>query len=380
MFFVFIAVDFDISFHKSIFDLLLHSMLNLCRWAWQNTHLTRHIADEKRIIKRKTTEKRSPKTGRTRRRPARPRMSLVDKLANLYLLLQAPSFARWPLEVRFFCEDIYRSWQKRISSIEGDTHRDIYVSIDFVPERPLTEGPPIRSTHKIHIGERKPPVGQGGIEGLNVSYAHIIKHLEKSISLLTKGERINCAVCAETMQLSVITTLVCPNENCRSISHLHCLATRFLNEETDGDLVVPANGTCPGCNLKLRWIDLVQEMSVRTRGEREISRLMKKRKYIKSKTADSTKALTSKLVAESSNDEAPEYLDYSESDVEDEPSLENEWDRDCNEHDDTMSVTSTASSAGVVPRVGTRHIWNEPPLGLDIVIEDSEWDGAEVLD
>lgn len=99
-----------------IYDVL--SSNNPNRWAWQNTHITRHIASDDRI--NRTSKKQqtaaaiaraSPKSSR-RRRPPRPRLCLTDRLANLHLLLRARSFERWPLKVTFYAEDVYRVWTR----------------------------------------------------------------------------------------------------------------------------------------------------------------------------------------------------------------------------------------------------------------------------
>ena len=80
-------------------------------WAWHNAHLTRHITPDERISFA-TTRTKTNKTGKVSRRPGRPRTSLTDKLSNLHLLLRVPYFSQWPLEVRFFSEDVYKVWAK----------------------------------------------------------------------------------------------------------------------------------------------------------------------------------------------------------------------------------------------------------------------------
>src|SRR3954463_5640552 len=64
------------------------------RWAWQNTHLTRHIPEPQRLTEARTTVRISPRSGKPRKRPARPRISLTDKLSNLHVLLRVKSFER----------------------------------------------------------------------------------------------------------------------------------------------------------------------------------------------------------------------------------------------------------------------------------------------
>src|SRR5690606_32390742 len=64
------------------------------RWAWQHPHMSKKIPDELRL----TTKSK------------RPSISLAGRLASLHLLLRAPAFARWPLTLRFFSEEVHRNW------------------------------------------------------------------------------------------------------------------------------------------------------------------------------------------------------------------------------------------------------------------------------
>ncbi|KAI7058604.1 hypothetical protein KC352_g44021 [Hortaea werneckii] len=76
-------------------------------------------------------------------------------------------------------------------------------------------------------------------------------------------------------------TLVCPSEGCSALSHIDCLSKRFLDTSRDGDAMLPTSGNCPECGNKLQWVDLVKELSLRMRGEKEIKALFKKRRRTK---------------------------------------------------------------------------------------------------
>ena len=118
---------------------------------------------------------------------------------------------------------------------------------------------------------------KGGIEGIVVGYSMLKDHVEKSL-LLVEGQVNRCAICAEDLSTQDTTILVCPQRNCQAISHMACLATRFLETEKRGLSVIPRAGTCPYCHSELQWIDMVKEMSLRVRGKSELARLTKKRK------------------------------------------------------------------------------------------------------
>ena len=70
-------------------------------WAWQNTHATRHIDADVR------DQLRSKKKASPAKRRSRPPMSLDARLKNLHHLLVVKSFARWPLQLRFFAPDVF---------------------------------------------------------------------------------------------------------------------------------------------------------------------------------------------------------------------------------------------------------------------------------
>ena len=291
--------------------------------------------------------------------------------------------------MRFFCKDIHRSWQKWTATLESEIHRDVRVSLDLGEcGRHSMEKPPNSPVFKTKTENHDPASSRRGIEGLNVSYTFLKSHMEKSHLLLADRKKNSCAVCTSMIQPLEATTLVCPRNDCASISHLPCLARRFMDEEGQSNLVVPTVGTCPGCSSKLPWIDLVQEMSVRTRDEKETARLMRKAKKISPKTMKAKRVLSSDLIEESTNDEASEHIHYLESDANSDHSLssvlhgsllDEEWDKSCDDDEDVMSVSSAASTGVVFPRLENRQSWNETISVLQRVIEDSEWDDAEVL-
>jgi structure-specific endonuclease subunit SLX1 len=256
----------------------------LNRWAWQNTHITRHIASDARI--NRTTKKQqtaaaiaraSPKSSR-RRRPPRPRLCLTDRLANLHLLLRARSFERWPLKVTFYAEDVYRVWTRWIGQhleLQGGNglREGLWVG--------MAEGMP---TAKKNASFPAPePASDAdapkGIHALDVTHALLKPQLEKSKTLLAAPQ--TCTLCSSAIPSSGASTLICPAPSCSNVSHLTCLATHFLATEsksankTDTTSLLPTTGTCPTCSTPLHWHPLVQELSLRMRGEKEVQALFK---------------------------------------------------------------------------------------------------------
>ncbi|KAI9807199.1 MAG: hypothetical protein M1825_005917 [Sarcosagium campestre] len=230
-------------------------------WAWQNTHLTRHIPAAQRITESHTTTRISSKTGESRRRPARPRASMVDKLANLHLLLRVDSFTRWPLEVVFYSRAVYALWERLLERVDGQVRSGLKVSLVL---------PPNESDTTIATSE-------GGIDSIDVTYKGLTNHLERSAALLNEStaDGVLCAICHGSID-SQETAATCPSDACSAASHLTCLSAAFLSDDEDKGAVVPSKGICPGCKREHKWVDVVKELSLRLRGEKEVKRLLKK--------------------------------------------------------------------------------------------------------
>lgn len=319
------------------------------RWAWQNFHVTKHIADDQRLdwpIKRPG------------KKSLCPLLTLERALTNLHLLLRVPSFNRWPLALRFFCIDIYEEWLRFSNEASGE----------------------LRDGLRVHE-----PSSAEGIECINVTYSTLQPHVEKSVSLRTeKGTKI-CSICAIPISSQTSTVLTCPSERCRAMSHMTCLAqTCSEGGQADEDLV-PIRVRCPECNEKHQWVDLVKELSIRIHGEKDPTRSMKASRARKSKTPKSS--TMSDAVAPEDDHSGPAervqslgdgitVADLLTMETEDVP-LSDSW-HELEENDDNWSVASTET--GLSSRPGSPVDLAKQQPKLEIVIEDSEWDSAEVLD
>ncbi|KAG9553715.1 hypothetical protein KCU77_g18859, partial [Aureobasidium melanogenum] len=153
-------------------------------WAWQNTHQTRHIAPDERITQANTKQRFSPRTGKVRKRAGRPRMSMHDKLANLHILLRAKSFERWPLQVKFFAEDVYKMWHRWTVNMPEVIRQGIEVEMDesVLQKAALEEDP-------------SNPVG---IYKIDPTYQHMKTTLEKSRKLLVIPNN-SCVICCSSL-------------------------------------------------------------------------------------------------------------------------------------------------------------------------------------
>ena len=188
-----------------------------------------------------------------------------------------------------------------------------------------------------------------------------------------------CSVCHKDLEHDAGIYTICPNPGCETVTHMTCLSKHFLKGEADS--MVPITGTCPSCKAKLRWVDVVKELSLRMRGQKQVENLLRTKRSRKGK------ATASQPVIEYSDIEDDEDDDM-EGDIYEEikrlqefnPTgskidMDDRWHTmDDSDDTDTGSVISTASQSkkavSGLSKAGT----------MPVVIEDSDWDDALVLD
>ncbi|KAK5683130.1 Slx4p interacting protein [Elasticomyces elasticus] len=311
-----------------------------------NSHTTRHITAEARLTQAKSTTRFSPKSGKIRKRPARPRMCLTDRLANLHLLLRSSSFERWPLKVTFYADDVHRMWLRWTRQHLETLRPGVTVAVDAPPK-----------------SEAKDTVSR--IRALDVGYSALKPQIEKSRGLIENSEWLHCAICHGGLPSSGAATLVCTTEGCNAATHIECLSSTFLHAEGDVDAMVPTSGSCPSCNIELQWVDLAKELSLRTRGTKELELLFKeprKRKKVQNEVDSDVDAESSadedKMAGVLPEDDGWHELPESSAD-EAEPVR-------------IRSDPSPPTKVSKFRRVGAAP-YSEP------IIEDSDWDDAEII-
>ena len=196
-------------------------------------------------------------------------------------------------------------------------------------------------------------VVHGGIQGLDFGYSKLKDHVEKSIFFLTEDEARKCALCAKNLSPQTAMALLCPQEGCRTASHMICLATKFIEEEGTGVGVTPISGRCPGCKEDLKWIDLIKELSLRARGEKEVAQMMKKPKERKTKYSNAKNATASQLEARTVLEENAADPHKHLMEAVDAPNeiLPDVWQRQDDDDDDMTSMTTLLSQVVLKLRV-----------------------------
>ncbi|KAL2413200.1 Structure-specific endonuclease subunit SLX1 [Exophiala dermatitidis] len=334
-------------------------------WAWHNAHLTRHITPEERISFATTRTKTSAQTGKVTRRPGRPRTSLIDKLSNLHLLLRVPYFSKWPLEVRFFSEDAYRSWVTWCGRVDSRIRPGIKVyfdpaqSISEEHEHEFTSAQPATRRRKADL------IGKGGVDGVDPTYAGLRDVLEKCQFLLDEGDDHRCAVCGDGIDLQKSLFVVCHTHDCPAICHVTCLADSALNNDQSTS-VVPEVAGCPLCKREHRWRELMQQVTLRTRGLKEVQQLLRKR-------GKTTAAVPAEILETESEDEDGDEEDEGDvltaQEVVDELEAEDVSEE---EQADNASVSSAESLLSIPSHLEEVIDRSPQHARLEIVIEDSE--------
>lgn len=340
--------------------------------------MTTRISEEERLTIRKpkphTYSNKNPK----RSRAAGGRASRdADKLSSLHLLLRAQSFASWPLQVRFFCRDAYDLWVCWSERVNGQIQAGTKVSLDLQPAMVATNQHEERWNPQTNLISKPQATVKGGIEGIVVGYSMLKDHVEKSLLLLVEGQVNRCAICAEDLSTQDITVLVCPQRNCEAISHMACLATRFLETEKRGLSVIPRAGTCPYCHSELQWIDMVKEMSLRVRGKSELARLAKKRKVPETRAQKEDIPYSAELNHDAND--RPVHCDEFDSPSDYDEPLPMDWDHQDHDDDGESSVDNFMSSNSIVHSMSKVGKATGSISSLEIEIQDSEWDDTEIL-
>ncbi|KAL8803847.1 MAG: hypothetical protein Q9223_006043 [Gallowayella weberi] len=362
-------------------------------WAWQNFHVTTKIPNDQRLdlpkSPRKLKKPESPSTPGTknkkkiRNKPQRPRLTLKSSLSNLHLLLRVPNFNRWPLSVRFLCSDMYKAWLINSKRDLGELRDGFQVFRDFEqPAEHIRERPPDPKTDKT-LKKKSPTVAIA--EKIDVTYSTFRPHIAKNIARLTELPITSCSICADSLDLRQSVFLTCPSEGCLATSHMSCLAQKWAPGHQADRSILPMSGSCSQCGKEHQWVELVKELSIRGRGEKHLARLIgepqvRKPKASKARSGDASPVGGADFHVDKLQvllEDGMRGVDLLMGDPEDNP-LPDDWQEQVEDDDDNISVTSTESRMS--SRQGSPANPKKQRKKLEVVIEDSEWDSAEVLD
>lgn len=117
----------------------------------------------------------------------------------------------------------------------------------------------------------------GSIQQIKTDYSDIEEYLEKAAFLLDDSQDLRCKVCDVHVLPMDELVVVCPQMNCHCIAHMICLSEKFLNAAEPGQFV-PTHGICPACNKIAQWPLMMQELTLRRHGEKELRMILRKKK------------------------------------------------------------------------------------------------------
>ncbi|KAG8424744.1 Slx4p interacting protein [Metarhizium acridum] len=212
-------------------------------WALTNPHLSLHIPDETRL----SISTQRKKNGM----PRRPLHSLKSIMSNIHLLTGVPSFVRWPLNVHFLAREAYTAWESRIQATREPSRDGLEILTDFGSSS-----------------------SSGGIHALPVDYSAIAEYVVKAHDVVKFEQEGNCVHCAEELESGKGLHGMCPNDKCKAMGHLDCWGKHALSGENTTH-IISDRCSCPSCGAPVRWGDMVKELSLRVRGNKDVQKLVK---------------------------------------------------------------------------------------------------------
>lgn len=211
-----------------------------------------------------------------------------------------------------------------------------------------------------------------------VDYSNEKPHVEKAKIIVDFEREGLCAICHSDMEHDAGIYTICPNQGCESVTHLTCLSQHFLKDEEDA--LVPVKGQCPTCKAQIKWVDVVKELSLRIRGQKEVEKLLKGKRVRKGKAVTSSQATNIDNGEEEDEDEEDEMENEIERLRESNfgnmgTDMSSVWHEiDATDNSDTDSIISNISTAKQASYKGLQAI------GLRTVIDDTDLEDPEILD
>ncbi|ROW15963.1 hypothetical protein VPNG_02589 [Cytospora leucostoma] len=280
-------------------------------WALNNPHLSLHISHEERL----TISTKRKRNGQ----PKRPPHTITSILSNLHLLLRVPSFARWPLGLHIFDRDVFARWGRYCAASGVEPLRStLEVVTDFGPaavEEEETEGTPkkkrratkeekkLLETEEDKVATESDDQGDvvgneaiakpnWGIHALPLDHSPLALYLEKGQEISIFEREGNCIICQQQLEHEKGLYAICSNGECEGVGHLDCWS-RHLLQQGDGDdaqgFILPMEGQCPKCSGRVKWSDMMKELTLRVRGQKEVEKVLKRNKRAAGATEAKTK-------------------------------------------------------------------------------------------
>ncbi|KAF4120721.1 structure-specific endonuclease subunit SLX1 [Geosmithia morbida] len=237
-------------------------------WALTNPHLSLHIPDEARIA----TSTQRKRNGM----PKRPPHTLRSIMSNIHLLTGVPSFVKWPLNLHFMARDARSTWDEWLRSSDKSARGGLKIYEDFGPDVPSSKSAAAPPAHGIHA--------------LPLDYTPMIEYVAKAHGVVSFEQEGECVHCEQTLESGGGLHPMCPHAGCDAMGHLTCWGDGARRAADDERSVLPSACVCPSCGGEIRWGDMMKELSLRVRGQKEVEKLLKKKKRIDKVAASQSQA------------------------------------------------------------------------------------------
>lgn len=123
-----------------------------------------------------------------------------------------------------------------------------------------------------------------GVHALPLDYAPMKDYVAKGHSVFSFEREGDCAVCGDHLTSGEGLHAICTNDGCEAVGHLDCWGRHVLRGQGEGEeTILPTTGSCPRCGGEVRWGDMMRELTLRTRGQKDVEKLLKTKKSVKAK-------------------------------------------------------------------------------------------------
>lgn len=251
-----------------------------------------------------------------------------------------PSFAGWPLTLHFFDKDVFARWERYCAAPGVEpVRKTLEVFTDFKPatvkeveareegdeEEEASEKKKKKTTTTTTTTTRKKEEAKSkkkgakaseedetageedekaeneeategprwGIYNLPLDHAPLAPYLEKGQDISTFEREGNCVVCQQQLEHDKGLYTICSNGECEGVGHLDCWSRHLLHQRGDdgaNGVILPMEGQCPKCSGVVRWSDMMRELTLRVRGQKEVEKVLKKRRRATGVTKAKAKA------------------------------------------------------------------------------------------
>lgn len=150
----------------------------------------------------------------------------------------------------------------------------------------------VAEAEEADVGGEGPEAEPWGIYALPLDYEPIKEYVAKSQGVFEFEREGECVVCQEAMSSGEGLHAICTNEDCEGVGHLSCWGRHLLRHEDAGEdgVLLPIDGQCPRCKGQVQWADMMKELTLRTRGQKDVEKLLKTKRKRATKAKASAQA------------------------------------------------------------------------------------------